>query len=336
VRRHVEPLDRITLLESHEVTGLRADAAGDLTGLTVRPRGATGDLDLPADLIVDASGRGSRLPEWLHRLGRARPTETTIDAFLGYVTRYYRLPPDPSRDWKALYVQPAPPEHTRGGVVFPIENDQWVVTLVGGGRDYPPTDDAGFLAFARSLRSGELADAIAAGEPTSPIWGYRRTANHRRHYERMRDLPGRLLALGDSLCAFNPVYGQGMTVAARQAQRLDGLLRARRGNDLARFTRGAQRAMSAVADDAWLVSTGEDLRYPTTEGARVTLATRISHRYMDRVIRAATHDRDVNAAFLRVLNMIDPPQALLRPGMVIRTLRAERIRTAPAPAYAVR
>jgi 2-polyprenyl-6-methoxyphenol hydroxylase-like FAD-dependent oxidoreductase len=326
VRRRVEPLDRLTILENHDMTGLRSDPAGHVNGLATRPRGATRDTELPADLVVDASGRGSRLPGWLRALGRTQPTETTVDAFLGYATRYYVLPADPGRDWKALYIQPAPPEHTRGGVMFPIEDGRWVVTLVGGGRDYPPTDEAGFLAFARSLRSRELSDAIAAARPVSPVWGYRRTANHRRHYERLRDMPGRLLAVGDSLCAFNPVYGQGMTVAALQAHRLDLMLRGHRGRDLVRFTRGAQRAMSTVADDAWLVSTGEDLRYPSTEGARITLATRISHRYMDRVIRAVAHDREVNAAFLRVLNLIDAPRALFRPGTMIRTLRPEHDR----------
>jgi 2-polyprenyl-6-methoxyphenol hydroxylase-like FAD-dependent oxidoreductase len=213
--------------------------------------------------------------------------------------------------------------------MFPIENGQWVVTLTGGGRDYPPTDDAGFLEFARSLRSPVLYDAIAGAEPVSPVLGYRRTANQRRHYEELTDLPGRLVVAGDSLCAFNPVYGQGMTVAALQAEALDELLRAGHGPE--RFSRIAQKAVARRADDAWMLATGEDLRYPTTQGAKVTAATRLTHRYMDRVLRTAAVDPFVNAAFLRVLNMIDPPQALFRPGVMARSLAPSRPARAPLP-----
>ena len=183
-----------------------------------------------------------------------------------------------------------------------------------------------FLEFARSLRSSALYDVIADAEPTSPVWGFRHTSNHRRHYERLRDMPGRLLVLGDSLCTFNPLYGQGMTVAALEANTLQAFLRRHLRNpaDLTDLTGQAQKAVARCTAGAWLVATGSDLRYPVTAGAQATFATRLLHRHLDLVFTGATCDPSVNAAFLRVLNMVDPPAALFRPRTVARALLGYR------------
>ena len=322
VRRRVEQTPGIRFLTGHEVHSLRLDRHGDVSGLTVRARGNGAGFDLPAELVVDASGRGSALPEWLEVADRHRPWESTVDAFLGYASRTYAIPDDFRADWKSTYIQAAPPRETRGGIMMPIEGNRWIVTMLGGGRDYPPTEDAGFLEFARSLRSSALYDVIAEAEPTSPVWGFRHTSNRRRYYERLPDMPRRLLVLGDSLCTFNPLYGQGMTIAALQAERLNALLwrQLRRPGELPGLTRPAQKAVARCTTGAWMVATGSDLRYPVTAGAQTTFATRLLHRHLDLVFTGATCDPSVNAAFLRVLNMIDGPHALFRPDTVLRAL----------------
>ena len=315
VRRRVEQTPGLRFITGHEVRSLRLDRHGDVSGLTMRARrGDGGTVELPADLVVDASGRGSSLPDWLEALDRRRPRESTVDAFLGYASRTYAVPDDFRADWKGTYIQASPPRECRGGIMMPIEGNRWIVTMLGGGRDYPSTDDAGFLEFARSLRSSALYDVIAEAEPTSPVWGFRHTSNHRRHYERLPDMPGRLLVIGDSLCSFNPLYGQGMTVAALQAETLTAFLRRHlRGRaDLPALVGPAQRAVAKCTAGAWLVATGSDLRYPITAGAEATFATRLLQRHVDRVFEAATGDPGVNAAFLRVLNMVDGPPALFR------------------------
>ena len=324
VRRRVEQTPGVRFVAGHEVRSLRLDRRGHVSGLEVRRRGGASAFELPADLVVDASGRGSVLPDWLEALGRHRPRESTVDAFLGYASRTYAIPDDFRADWKSTYIQAAPPRESRGGIIMPIEGDRWIVTLLGGGRDYPPTDPAGFVEFTRSLRSSALYDVIAEAEPTSPVWGYRHTSNHRRHYERLPDIPGRLLVIGDSLCMFNPLYGQGMTVAAMQAETLTAFLRRHLHDraDLPALVGAAQKALARCTAGAWLVATASDLRYPITAGAQATVATRLLHRHLDLVFTAATSDRTVNAAFLRVLNMIDAPQALFRPGTVVRALFA--------------
>src|SRR5262249_43322115 len=136
-----------------------------------------------------------------------------VNAHLGYASRVCALPSCPF-DWKALYVQAKPPSGTRSGLVVPIEGNTWIVTLGGRGGDYPPTDDEGFLAFARSVPCPEFYEAARAAEPLGPTVAFRATANRWRHFERLPRWPERFVALGDAACTFNPVYGQGMTMAA--------------------------------------------------------------------------------------------------------------------------
>ena len=249
------------------------------------------------------------------------PEETVVDASLGYATRVYDVPANLNTRWKAVYIQSAAPDEPRGGIMFPIEGNRWVLTLIGSGGDYPPNDEDGFLEFAASLRHPILADAIRAAEPVSPIWGYRRTENRWRHYEKLT-MPVGLLAIGDSLCAFNPVYGQGMTVAAKEAEVLRGLMQGcRSAQDLPRVLEGAQRAIAARVKGPWMIATGNDLRDPRTVGATPTPIDRLVNKYLDRVLAAVADDAVVNAAFFRVLNMIDEPTALFSPRLAVRVLR---------------
>jgi 2-polyprenyl-6-methoxyphenol hydroxylase-like FAD-dependent oxidoreductase len=324
VRSHVEKATNIAFHTEYEVTALKLSPTGDVSGLTLRGRHTGTTTDLSADLVVDTSGRGSKLPEWLGELGFAAPEESTVDSFLGYATRLFEVPAGFSARWKAVYIQNAPPVQPRGGIMFPIEGDRWVLTLIGGGGDYPPTDEQGFRDFAASLRSPLLAEILGVAEPASPIWGYRRTANRWRHYEKLA-MPGRLLVLGDSLCAFNPAYGQGMTVAAKEVEVLAGTLAGCRSTaDLPRALQGAQRAIAARAKGPWMLSTGSDLRYPTTVGASQTRIDKLVNKYLDRVLAAVADDPVVSAAFLRVLNMIDEPQALFSPRLMPRVLVRRR------------
>jgi 2-polyprenyl-6-methoxyphenol hydroxylase-like FAD-dependent oxidoreductase len=328
VRNRVLAAGRVRMIDGHQVTGLRL-AGRVVSGVSVRARGTAGDATaLAADLVVDASGRRSGLPDWLPD----RPVQAVVDPQIGYATRFVTLAPERPVDFQGLYVQLAPPNYTRGAIMFPVENGQWVVTMLGACSDYPPTDEDGFLDFARSLRSPLLYETISDARPTTPIWGHRHTANQRRHYERLASMPAGLVALGDSLCAFNPIYGQGMTVAAMQATAMGELCRrrVRIPSDAARVSPSVQRVMARIAGRGWLISASEDRRYPVTGGAGP--ATRLLHRYMDRVMLATTVDEKVAHTFLRVLNMLDKPFTLQRPDVMVRVIRgARRARRNSAP-----
>jgi 2-polyprenyl-6-methoxyphenol hydroxylase-like FAD-dependent oxidoreductase len=330
--RRLAASPRVTFLPAHDVTGLLASPDGaTITGVQHRPRGEDAHEPGPteqllADLVVDASGRGSHTPRWLEALGYAPPEETRINAFLAYASRYYAPPEGFQADWKGLFFNAKPPSIPRGGALFPVEGGRWLVTLAGIGGEAPPIDDDGFLGFARTLRSPILYEAIKRAQPLSPVVGYRRTDNQLRHYERLQRWPERLLVTGDAACAFNPIYGQGMSVAALDALALHRCLRAqeqaRPDGDLSGLSRRFQRAVAAASATPWLMATGEDLRYPTTEGARPGMVTRLLHRYLDRVNRAATHDAGVNQAFGQVLNLLAPPSTLFRPSVMLPALLA--------------
>jgi 2-polyprenyl-6-methoxyphenol hydroxylase-like FAD-dependent oxidoreductase len=328
-RRLMERASTVRFRDEAEVIGLLpSQDVKAVVGVRLRPRGRgpvseANVEELPAGLVIDASGRSSQAPGWLEALSYPAPRETHINSFLGYASRTYAQPHCAQRDWKVLYIMAAPGA-PRGGLILPIEGDRWLVTLAGYGGDYPPTDEDGFLAFARSLRSRVLYEAIEDAEPLSGITGNRHSENRLRHYERVLRRPEGLLVLGDAACAFNPVYGQGMTMAACAASVLDDCLWEQDGRhpsgDLTGLAQRFQRRLAHSHATAWLMATGEDLRYPTTTGAEPTLSTRLMHRYMDRVIHASTQNRTVSRVFFEVLNMVTPSTALFRPNVLIPAL----------------
>lgn len=341
VRQRVAALPNVEFRQRCDAIGLAAGAdGGRVVGVRLQDRPVEGQTrpepsTLPADLIVDASGRDSHASQWLESLGYDKPEETRINSFLGYASRCYQQPKDFDADWKMLFLQPATTGNMRGAVLLPIEGGRWLVTLGGVGGDYPPTDEEGFLDFCHSLDSTILYEAVQAASPLSPIYGYRRTENLRRHFERLARWPERFVVVGDAACAFNPIYGQGMSVAAIEASVLIDGLRAQRlsrpDGDLTGFARQFQARLARAQDDAWLLATNEDMRHPATEGARPSLATRLLYHYFDRVAKVATADSVVNFAFANVVHLLAPPKTLFSPPVLTRVLRGSRPALAAPP-----
>jgi 2-polyprenyl-6-methoxyphenol hydroxylase-like FAD-dependent oxidoreductase len=339
IRRRLAAMNKVRFLEGHDVMGLLTNSdRTSVTGVQVRNRDedAFGALkELQGALVVDASGRHSRAPEWLEALGYSQPQETIINSFVGYASRYYTPPQDFQADWAMLFLQPKPPDIPRAGVIMPLEGNRWLVTLVGAAKNYPPTDEAGFLDFARSLRSPILYEVIKNAQPISPISGNLGTQNHLRHYERLPRWPERFIVLGDAVCAFNPVYGQGMTVAVQEAILLDKTLREQRlhypDGDLVGLSRHFQRQLAKVIAPAWLLATGADYSYPTTEGGRRGLFARLMHPYIKQVAKVSTVDPDVGRALFAVTNLVSPPITLFHPQVLMRVIRGSTIPTLDEP-----
>jgi 2-polyprenyl-6-methoxyphenol hydroxylase-like FAD-dependent oxidoreductase len=325
VRGRVAALPNVRIRQGVEVTGLirRPGDGSRVAGvwLRARPAGLEADWsgpELAADLVVVADGRNSRLPDWLTALGYEPPQETVVNSYQGYASRLYRPPTGFKADWKALYIQQAPPADPRGGLVFVVEGGRWIVSLVGGDGDYPPTDEAGFLAFARSLRSPALYQAIAAAEPLTPIAGQRATENRMRHYDRLGRFPEGIVAVGDAVCAFNPVYGQGMTAAALGAEVLDRWLRGESSRLGPGRCRVFQHDLARATAAAWQLSTGADYRFRTTEGPPRGWVARLVGRYVAGVMRAATRRPWVRRRLTEVLHLLRPPSALFGPSVLAR------------------
>jgi flavin-dependent dehydrogenase len=329
VRRRLAMSTAVRLVEATDVIDL-AVTANSVTGVRVRsrdgPNGTPKDQgEMLAQLVIDASGRDSKTPTWLGRLGYDVPRETKIVSNAGYASRYYGEPSEFSADWKLLFFFPSP-DLPRGGVLFPLEGGRWLVTLIGMGGDYPPTDEAGFLEFASTLRSPMLHNVIRDASPLSTIHGYRRTENVRRHYETSTRRPAGLVVLGDAACAFNPIYGQGMTVSALEAQALGRQLGITDGSPAGSFAGRFQKVVSQTNAVAWRLATSADLQYPTTEGGRRPgRLNGLLGRYMDRLQMVSTRDATVADAFRKVTQLLIPPSALLAPRIAVRVLAPRRI-----------
>ncbi len=311
--------ENIEFLQRTEATGLLTGSGGQVNGITLRRRGDAESLQnqekLDADLVVDASGRSSKSIDWLKNLGYAIPKEVIVDSNLGYATRAYRIPASFDRRWKVLMVRDRPPFGTRGGVVFPIENDAWMVNLGGALGDFPPTDDAGFLEFARGLIHPELFEAIKDAVALTPISGYRRTDNRLNRFERMAKWPEGLVVVGDALCAFNPVYGQGMTIAAIEA----GAIKAWLKKPSSCFA--LQKQLAGLLRTPWLMATTEDLRVVKGVNARQGLLERFFQTYFDHVQWLAVQDSQVFEAFMNVTHLVTQPVTLFQPRIAFKVLR---------------
>jgi 2-polyprenyl-6-methoxyphenol hydroxylase-like FAD-dependent oxidoreductase len=326
----------VIVLDGSEVTGLRASDDGRVVhGVSLRRvDGGDGAPFADADLVVDASGRGSRTPHWLADLGYPEAERTQVDSQMAYASRLYRIPEGFVADWQAVMVMAQAPRNPRSGYLLPIEGGRWILGLMGAAGQHPPTDEAGFTAFMRELSSPLIADTLAGAEPVSDIHAHRGTANRLTHYERMRRWPERFVVLGDAVCAFNPVYGQGITTAAIAAEALDDCLRAQRrrrpAGDLEGLARRFQRQLARRNRDPWMLSTGEDLRYPTTTGMTAGRVLRAQHRYLDRVEVATTRDPAVTEAYARTFGMLERPSTLFRPRVVAAAVWAGRAAGRPA------
>lgn len=313
VRERVETLDNVRFIERCDVAGVLGSTRGSRLGGAQVLRRADGSAAevLEADLIVDALGRGSRMPHWLDGLGLGKPHEQRVASDVGYASAIVRIAPDTLRGDLAI-IQGPRPGAPRGGGLAAIEGDRFIVTLMGLLGDYPPTDPDGFMAFARSLEFPDIADALRGCPTVERIAGFRFPASVWRRYDRMRLLPANLVVLGDAVCSFNPIYGQGLTVAALEALALRRHLRQGRVR-----SRALASDVAKVAAGAWKMSASADLAYPDVPGTR-TAATRLANAYIARVQAAAERDEKVAVAFLRVAGMVDPPRRLFTPALVRR------------------
>ena len=320
VRARVRALPNVAFLDSRDIVGLAATPDGRrVTGARVLRRADGGAEELlGADLVVDATGRGSRTPIWLQALGYARPDEEQVRVGLGYTTRTYRLPPD-ALDGDLAVLDATTPEHPRGGTLLRLEGDRWMVTLAGMLGDHPPTDPDGFLDFARSLRFPDIYQTVRDAEPLDDPVSFRFPASVRHRYERLDRFPDGLLVMGDAVCSFNPIYGQGMSVAALEALTLRRHLQ--RG--IQPQPRQVFRELTRVVDVPWDIAVGGDLAVPGVQGRR-TLKVRLVNAYIARLHAAAAHDASLASAFVRVAGLVAPPQSLLRPSIAVRVLRARR------------
>jgi 2-polyprenyl-6-methoxyphenol hydroxylase-like FAD-dependent oxidoreductase len=311
VRLRVRELERVDIVDRTAVRDLVVHE-GRVTGVI------TDEGHIEADLVVDASGRGSQSPKWLRSLGYSAPEEETVEVRVVYTTRYFRRrTTDMDGDMFAV-VNPSV-ENPDSGVILAQENDRWVVTLIGRFGVKPPEEIEGFIEFAKGLNSPLIYDVIRNAEPVSEAFTMRFPTSVRRRYEELKQLPEGLLVFGDAICSFNPAYGQGISVASLQSAALQRELSIGISGIAARFYKTA----SKLIDIPWQIAVGSDLKMPQAKGKR-TATGRFLAWYIAKLHKLGQRDATASIAFLRVAQLLDEPSALLRPKLVLRVLTAGR------------
>lgn len=324
IRCRVAAHGTVRFVTGTEAIGLRPAPSGcRVDGLHVRSRDTGERSTLDADLVVDASGRGSRAPTWLRELGYGEVEEEVVSSGTGYASRMYAKPDGWPDDWQMLIVNGRAPDNPRAGLVLGIDNGQWQITLSGMDGSAPPTDEEGFVGWARDLPDPSVHEAIRVARPLTPIRGWRSPTNRLRHFERMRAWPSGFVVTGDGVCATNPIYGLGMSVAATDALVLADAL-ARHGSDVTGgFTADFRRRIARNIATPWLVSSTEDLRWPgvTLHGRSRTVGTTLVHRYLDVLLRAAVHDPVLAEMYYQMIMLVRAPRSLFGPRVMARIAR---------------
>jgi 2-polyprenyl-6-methoxyphenol hydroxylase-like FAD-dependent oxidoreductase len=318
IREHTQALPNVTFVEQRDILGLETSAdRSKVTGVRVQQlEEGSSEETIRADLVVDATGRGSRTPVWLEQLGYPRVEEERTKIDLGYATQHYTLREDPWHGDLAI-IPVASPRVPRGAIFTKTDSGKVELTTYGLLGDHPPIDQAGFYAFVKSLAVPDIYDALQYADPIDEPVAFRIPTTIRRHYEKMTSFPSGLLVTGDAVTCFNPVYAQGQTVAALSALILRRHLHSGVAPDPLRYF--ADLAHDVI-DAPWEMTHTVDLGFPGVPGRR-TLKVRMGQKFLGRVQAAATRDGTVTAAYMRAAGMVDPPSALMRPRFILKVLR---------------
>jgi len=305
-----------------------------VTALTGTPDAVTGVLlasgeQIAAELVVDCTGRAGRSDRWMTDLGLPVPEQIDIKIGLGYATRLFRRGSDDLPGWKGILAMPDPPLESMVGMALPIEDDRWLVGLVGWHIDDLPDDDASFTAAARALPDPAIAKLLDRVQPVTDPVTARLRSNHRRLFERLDHVPAGYVALGDAICSFNPSYGHGMTCAVQQAVALGTTLE-RHGRTSAEMVRDYYRAAAAVVATPWQLAVDGDFAYPQTAGPRLR-GVGFRNRFATRLMLASQVIPDLKPMFFGVLQLVVPPDRLMRPRVVMQALLHGRRPTGQNP-----
>jgi len=321
IRKRVINNAKIRLLDNRRVTGLIFDKQKSRV-IGVRISHTDNAIDkneeeLHADFIIDASGQKSLTPYWLQQNGFPEVKETVINSDIGYATRLYYYDDSFREEWQLIAILSKPPKNPRMGFMYRVEKNQWIVAFEGiEMKNHPPVDDDGFLKFAADLASDKIYNVIKNAKPASNIVGYRISGSGFKHYEELSSWPENFIVIGDAVAHFNPFYAQGMTTAALTAKMLEKKL-LEFGEKQIGFARKIQREITKINYLPWLLATGEDMRWPSTNGPKPTIGMRMMQKYVDKVLEICPNSIVASQSFLEVMHMLRTPIVLFHPRILI-------------------
>ena len=291
-----------------------ADGKG-VSGIVVDDR--QGERELTADLFVDARGQASGICSELATLGYDRPPEEEVQVDLGYTSRLYRHD-QYKADWSLLTIYPSPPRSWSGGLIEKVENDKWIVTQFGYFGDHAPADEKGFMQHAQNLDVPLVAEFLEKGSPISDFETFGTRICRMRRFEKLASFPDRLLVVGDAVCSLNPIYGQGMTKAAKEADHLGDSLESHyaSNNSIRGFSDSYRRSLPGVgAEWAWQLTSGADLSYPQAKGKR-PFGNDLMAWYIKRLFIASFRNYGARKRLFDVLMLEKSPATAFSPRMI--------------------
>jgi len=316
LRRQVERIGNITVRRGCRVLGIVSEARVlAATGIRYETPGGNRKT-LESDLIVDASGNGSLTVEFLKAIDRRPVAETSIGVNTRYASALFERV-DMGIDYKSVFTFPDAPEQSRGGLILPAENHRHQVVLMGRGNDIPPIDADEFLSYAGTLPTLSVYNAIKNAKPLTGISSFSFAESRWRHFAQVPDFPNGLLPIGDAICRFNPVYGQGMTVALQEANVLVDLLRTSDGKSLATLAPTFLAKAETLIAEPWAMSAIPDFIYPETTGERpADLEDRLN--FQRALGRLAARDAEVYELLTEIRHVLKPLTLLDDPSIVRR------------------
>jgi 2-polyprenyl-6-methoxyphenol hydroxylase-like FAD-dependent oxidoreductase len=318
IRERVQQIPNVVFVEQHDILGLTATADHSrITGARVQAHGESAAKVIEADLVVDATGRGSRTPVWLEQLGYDKPEEERKKLDLVYVTQHFKLRPgaDPFDSDVAINQIPFPAQ-PRGHVFFKTDRGLLEMTTYGMLGDHPPTDQPGIYEWLRSFAAKDVYETLRYADPVDKAVAFRFPTTLRRHYQKLDRFPEGLLVTGDAVTCFNPVYAGGMSVSALSAM----VMREHLHSGAAPVPQDYFRDLAQDAIDApWEMTNTVDLSFPGVKGER-PFKVRFGNWFLKKVQIAATRDGKITARYFTAAGLVAPPTSLQRPGFILRVL----------------
>jgi len=322
IRRRVADLSNVEFRYGVAVQGLHLDPEYNRVE-AVLVKDLTGHRaisSITADLVVDASGRGSKMPEWLAGVSYPTPDESQLEINLFYSSRVFQAPANYNPNWRIMLVSPQAPDVTRIGVIFRAEGGQYVVSLGGYTGDMTPTRNEDFVEYAKKLANPAIHEVLTQLIPVTDVKMYRVPRTTRRHYEKLAQMPGGVMVIGDAMCAFDPVFGQGMSVSALEAEALATMLTVETPQSINTLNHRFHKRAAGIVNVPWMMGSTEDLRFKQTVGPRTPLMP-IMHWYSTQLFELSATDQQVFATFYRVMNLLSGVPALLHPRIVFKVLK---------------
>jgi 2-polyprenyl-6-methoxyphenol hydroxylase-like FAD-dependent oxidoreductase len=318
LRRRAEAIPNIALRPEHRVTEIMPATDG-AAARGVRFDAGTGRSEtLEADLVVDASGRGALTLALLDALGWEGPEVTEIGVEISYATAFVSIPAD-APDWKVVLTLPDPPTLALNAVLVPAEDGRWMIAIADRGAAARLETWDAFLAALSRLITPTIHNALRHVEPPDSIRHYHFPASLWRHFERLPRMPRGVLPIADALCRFNPIYGQGMSAAAKQARLLRDVLEraAAEPDPLVAAQAGFMAEVATVLQAPWSMSTSADLAFPGTRGERPEKFEE-GQQFEAALFRAVVADPVVHRAAMDVMQLLQPFDRLQEPDMLRR------------------